>query len=79
MEIYIFSSSRAPDVLGFTADGTGANLPAEFAPWSRQADAGEAGAGIGSSEPVKAAIDRDGFYVATSETISRSTGIPWVS
>jgi hypothetical protein len=35
-------------------------------------------AGHGSSAPVLAAIELDGFYVARSETLSRLTGIPWL-
>jgi hypothetical protein len=84
MQIHIFKSLKAPDVFGFTGDETGKNLPRDLGPWTRSGNAletgpsGTASGGIGSSELVFAAIEKDGFYVARSETISRNTGIPWV-
>ena len=71
-------AERQPDVFGFTADETGSNLPTEFAPWEYSDDAGALTTGVGASEPLKTAIDRDGYYIASSETLSRNTGIPWV-
>jgi hypothetical protein len=84
MQIHIFQSLKERDVFGFTADGTGGNLPSDLGPWTRSGNAIETGLGrlasgaVGSSELVFTAIEKDGFYVARSETISRSTGIPWV-
>jgi hypothetical protein len=87
MEVYIFVSTAWPSVKAFASDMSGANLPAAYAPWTRSGEgcAVETGpdiaalAGGGSSDPVVSAIERGGFYVARSETISRRTGIPWVN
>jgi hypothetical protein len=92
MKIYIFQSGKEPDVVGFTVDETGANLPASLAPWSAWTawTASEEKAAIetapeapdpaspGASAAAIAAIGRDGFYVARAETIAHMTGIPWV-
>jgi hypothetical protein len=84
MQIHIFQSLKAPDVFGFTGDEAGGNLPADLGPWTRSGNVIETGlgglasGGVGSSELVFAAIEKDGFYVARSETISRNNGIPWV-
>lgn len=85
MKLHIFQSSREPDVFGFTADEAGNNLPSEFSPWLEPGNGGETETSLGSSMmrdgssgPIFTAIQRDGFYVARSETLSRATGIPWV-
>lgn len=63
-------------MFGFTPDGAGANLPAEFAPWIRSGEGSplETGAADrlarhGQPGPISAAIQRDGFYVVRSEPI----------
>ena len=74
-------------MFGFTGDKTGANLPAELRPWTQSSSRGVIetrpstmkGWEFGSSDPVVAAVERDGFYVARSETLSRRAGIPWVN
>ena len=60
-------------MFGFTADPTGANLPAEFAPWQKSGEATAAQAyadssldGLAASDPVVKAVERDGFYLARS-------------
>jgi hypothetical protein len=92
MKVYIFQSGKQPDVVGFTVDETGGNLPTALAPWSawtawtasEEEAAIEAApeaadpADLGASASAIAAIERDGFYVARAETIARMTGIPWV-
>jgi hypothetical protein len=73
MAISLFRSTKQPDVFGFTADPSGSNLPAEFAPWqifgggtAAQAYAGRSLEGLAASDPVVRAIERDGFYLARS-------------
>jgi hypothetical protein len=85
MKIHLFRSLKEPDVFGFTGDETGANLPAGFGPWT-PAEAGGAletrpadrSIRYGQTGPIFVAIQRDGFYVARSETLSRDSGVPWV-
>jgi hypothetical protein len=89
MKVFIFQSGRQPDVVGFTRDGTGGNLPAALAPWSAWTEwtaseeeaaieASPEAAGGGASASAVEAIERDGYYVARAETIAHITGIPWV-
>jgi hypothetical protein len=92
MKVHIFQSGKEPDMVGFTVDETGANLPASLAPWSawtawttsEEEAAIEASpeapdpAKAGASAAATVAIERDGFYVARAETIAHMTGIPWV-
>jgi hypothetical protein len=73
MAISLFRSIKEPEVFGFTADPTGTNLPAEFAPWQKsgggtaaQAYAGGSLDGLAASDPVVKAVQRDGFYLARS-------------
>lgn len=69
-------------MFGFTADETGANLPAEFGPWKRsEQGAAEIGhdnslAGVGASGPVLAAVQREGFYMARSRIVVRDITAP---
>lgn len=89
MKVYIFQSGKEPDMVGFTVDATGANLPLYLAPWNAwtpsEAEAAietetdtAAATDIGYSAPALAAIERDGFHVLRAETIGHMTGIPWV-
>jgi hypothetical protein len=80
MAISLFRSTKEPDLFGFTADPTGANLPAEFAPWQKsgvetaaQAYAGSSLEGLAASDPVVKAVERDGFYLARSGLTIPST------
>ena len=73
MATFLFRSAREPDVFGFTADPSGANLPEELGPWRRagagtaaQSYAGSSLDGLASSDPVIKAVERDGFYLARS-------------
>ena len=84
MILHIFKSGREPDVSGYTADASGVNLPSALGPWMRsekgplEIDPDTSAPGIGASGPVIAGVERDGFYVARSETIERMTGVPSV-
>jgi hypothetical protein len=80
MAISLFRSTKEPDVFGFTADPTGANLPGEFAPWRKsgggtaaQAYAGSTLDGLAASDPVVKAVERDGFYLVRSGSTISST------
>ena len=58
-------------MFGFTLDTSGANLPAELAPWRKLANGVQTGpgnpqTGRPSSEHVAEAVGREGFYVAKS-------------
>jgi hypothetical protein len=62
MRIYAFVSQTSPEIIGFTLDEAGDNLPRGLGPWKREEIPGimvitEAG------DPISAAVERDGFYV----------------
>ena len=83
MAIFFFRSAKEPDVFGFTADPSGANLPAEFGPWQRtgtgiaaRSYAGSSLDGLASSDPVIKAVDRNGFYLARSGLAATAGGGP---
>jgi hypothetical protein len=70
MPIFLFWSQTDTDIFGFTTEPEGGNLPAEFAPWSKNGQgaalylgAGEDLTAAGVANPVVRAIQRDGFYV----------------
>jgi hypothetical protein len=69
MKLYLFWSDLDIGVLGFTSDAAGQNLPAEFAPWSKNGQ-GEAifrGPADEPTEgfinPILRAVHRDGVYL----------------
>ena len=64
MQIYLFWSECDLGVFGFTSDRTGANLPVEFMPWSKNGD-GKAlygpEEGVNTANVIIEAVQRDGF------------------
>ena len=83
MAISLFRSAKDQDVFGFTADPSGANLPAELGPWHKagpgtaaQSYAGSSLDGLASSDPVIKAVERDGFYLARSGPTISSAAEP---
>jgi hypothetical protein len=76
MQIYLFWSEADTSVFGLTLDPEGENLPAEFAPWSRNgdgqaiyADPGERPTALNAFDPVVQTVRREGFYLASSTNI----------
>jgi hypothetical protein len=73
MAIYVFTSQSSPNLRGFTADETGGNLPATYAPWEKLAD--EAASGFDrKSHPVAQAVQRHGFFVISTRNNSKGRG-----
>jgi hypothetical protein len=71
MILTLFRSAKDTDIFGFTSDPAGCNLPDELGPWckagnSAQIYAGTSLDGLASSDPVRKAVERDGFYLARS-------------
>jgi hypothetical protein len=76
MHIYLFWSKADTSVFGLTLDPEGENLPAEFAPWSRNGngeaiypDPGEGPTARNAFNPVVRTVQREGFYLASSTNI----------
>jgi hypothetical protein len=68
MRVFVFVSTKDQDVLGFTADQVGANLPREYAPWTAATEGGAVLVHDAESESdadiVLDGIRRDGFFMA---------------
>lgn len=63
MRIYVFVSESEPDILGFTSDKTGANLPAEYGSWREEAEPGVVVVDT-DDDPIAQAVRRYGFCVS---------------
>ena len=61
--VFVFISAMSRDLLGFTVDEAGGNLPAAYAPWERLS-AGGALPLNGSFDHVTIAIETQGYYLA---------------
>jgi hypothetical protein len=65
MKIYLFVS-ESRNVMAFTGDATGANLPAGYAPWS--ASGGGVDAPVGDpTDPLPAMVRRDGYFLVSTK------------
>jgi hypothetical protein len=68
MRVFVFISTKDRDVLGFTANQAGANLPSEYAPWAPATEGGTVLMGDAENESdadiVLHGIQRDGFFMA---------------
>jgi hypothetical protein len=67
MQIYVYLSKKDADIMAFTLDVTGRNLPESDGPWvlGDNPDVLDAGAGLG---PVSAFIQQDGYFIAVKQT-----------
>jgi hypothetical protein len=65
MNVFIFASEAHRSVSAFTSDSSGANLPAEYAPW-RAANGGRAVLAGSNAGPVAKAVERDGYFLLGS-------------
>jgi hypothetical protein len=65
MRIYVFVSRTDPDVVAFTLNETGDNLPATFGPWYQEAIPGIYVIDI-ENDPITEAVRRDGYFITTS-------------
>jgi hypothetical protein len=63
MTVFLFISESDPTVRAFTADGTGNNLPAEYAPW-RATNSGKAFYLGSANDPITIDIRTDGYSLA---------------
>jgi hypothetical protein len=64
MRIYVFASDTHPDVVGFTSNEVGANLPAALGPWREEAEPGVVVIDT-DDDPIAQVVRRDGFFVFT--------------
>jgi hypothetical protein len=67
MQVYLFASERHVSASALTSDGTGGNLPADYAPW-RPINGGNAMAISTVSDPIAAAIGRDGYFLLSTKS-----------
>jgi hypothetical protein len=63
MHIYVFISRKDPDVLAFTLNETGDNLPAALGPWYQESMPGVYVVGV-ENDPITEAVRQDGYCIA---------------
>ena len=64
MDVYLFLSGSAWNLSAFTFDQSGANLPAEYGPWT-PANGGRVML-LGAADPISRAVSKDGFFLLGS-------------
>jgi hypothetical protein len=64
MRIYVFVSRKDPNVLAFTSNETGDNLPAALSPWYQEVIPGISVIDI-ENDPISEAVRQHGYFVAT--------------
>jgi hypothetical protein len=65
MRIHVFISRTDPDVVAFTLNETGDNLPAALGPWYQEAIPGICVIDV-ENDPITEAVRRDGYFITTS-------------
>jgi hypothetical protein len=60
--IYVFVSDKDLDVIGFTSEETGSNLPAAYNPWREEVESGIFVIET-DYDPISEAVRRNGFYI----------------
>jgi hypothetical protein len=68
MQVYIFISEKDPSLRVFTWDETGANLPAESAPW-RAANGGQSLFLASASDPIAREIRAVGYHLVDARPL----------
>ena len=73
MKIYLFVSEPQSNVKAFTADRTGASLPAGYAPWI--ASGSRSGVPVGGDDdPVSVMVRRDGYFLVSGKGRTSAKG-----
>jgi hypothetical protein len=67
MRIYVYISQKDAEIMAFTSDATGGNLPTSNGPWiaGEAPDVLDTGNGRGA---VSVAIRQDGYVIAVQQT-----------
>jgi hypothetical protein len=68
MRVYAYWSQADPDLLAFTADQTGQNLPVERGPWEMSNGGNPIVTGDGG-DPVTTIIQNAGCFIATYKQV----------
>jgi hypothetical protein len=62
MQVYIFISEKDPKIKAFTADETGGNLPARYAPWVA-VNKGKSMHLGSANDPIGITVKTDGYQI----------------
>ncbi|HET6306326.1 MAG TPA: hypothetical protein VFG12_04025 [Rhodopila sp.] len=68
MRIYVYVSQQDPELIGFTSDQAGANLPIELGPWHQEELSGVVIIDVGD-DPIAEAVRHDGYCIVTDRSI----------
>ena len=69
MRIYVFVSDKDPDIVGFTLDPTGGNLPDALVPGVRRQTPGAVVTDCDDSDPISEAVRQNGFSIVTDQSV----------
>jgi hypothetical protein len=70
MRIYVYVSQQDPELIGFTADRAGANLPDKLRPWHQEELSGVVIVVIGvGDDPITEAVRHNGYCMVTDRSI----------
>jgi hypothetical protein len=64
MRIYVFVSRKDPNVLAFTLNEAGDNLPAALGPWDQEVIPGISVIDI-ENDPISEVVRQHGYFIAT--------------
>jgi hypothetical protein len=67
MQIYLFASRLEPNLMAFTVDPTGANLPSNYGPWETAGTGAAVPVGP-TADPVAREVARHGFFLVTGKS-----------
>jgi hypothetical protein len=68
MRIFVYISENDPDILGFTSDETGSNLPHDLGPWGREEVPGIVILDT-PGDPIAEAVRRSGFHLVIEHSV----------
>jgi hypothetical protein len=69
MRVYVFASQiDLNNVIGFSLDKDGANLPSDFGPWVREDMPGIL-VHIETDDPISDVVKREGYYVVDNRNV----------
>jgi hypothetical protein len=77
MAIYLFVSEVEPGVKAFTADQSGANLPAAYAPWSISEGRRSTIRSREDDDPVSLMVKRRGYFLVSGKVEGRRRRPAW--
>ena len=74
--VFLFLSQADRDLMGFTVDKTGSNLPPEYAPWKPASGGVAIPLGGGNTSSIIEAVQQDGYLLMSVARRDEGTDRP---